>query len=166
MLVPLNLVSLLLLFPPSIFPSLPPFLLLPFPSFCFPYLPSLLLPLPPSIFPPLPRLPLHLLLNKLGGPIWTDPIHDSEFVRGLLESVRASPELYHTAGRINGLLTVVSEVRLAPVPGGHTVRSTLPCADMIKDATLSAYPMALYSGQVICYPCYVHVHVIMCEEWT
>ena len=48
---------------------------------------------------------------QLGGPIWADAIHDGEFVRGLLSSAKATPSgTYHTLQRINGLLTVISEV--------------------------------------------------------
>ena len=47
---------------------------------------------------------------QLGGPIWSAPIHDAEFVRGLLEEVESHSEDYHTVSRIKGLLTVVSEV--------------------------------------------------------
>ena len=49
---------------------------------------------------------------QLGGPIWSAPIHDAEFVRGLLEEVDTHSEDYHTTSRIKGLLTVVSEVEV------------------------------------------------------
>ena len=48
---------------------------------------------------------------QFGGPIWAEPIHDLEFVSGLLSEVKSSPEgTYNTVDRIKGLLTVVSEV--------------------------------------------------------
>ena len=63
---------------------------------------------PPHLNSP-PPLPLPLM--QLGGPIWADAIHDGEFVRGLLSSAKAAPSgTYHTLQRINGLLTVISEV--------------------------------------------------------
>ena len=37
-------------------------------------------------------------------------MHDADFVQGLLAEVKSSQGLYHTADRIRGLLTVVSEV--------------------------------------------------------
>ena len=49
---------------------------------------------------------------QLGGPIWAEAIHDVDFVRGLLSETRDSPKgTYNTIERINGLLSVVSEVR-------------------------------------------------------
>ena len=52
------------------------------------------------------------LSAQLGGPVWSDPIHDRDFVQGLLEDVSSCPvEMYKTKDRIKGLLTVVSEVR-------------------------------------------------------
>ena len=62
---------------------------------------------PQLILPPSHSLPL----MQLGGPIWADAIHDSEFVRGLLSAAKTAPSgTYHTIQRINGLLTVISEV--------------------------------------------------------
>lgn len=47
---------------------------------------------------------------RLGGPIWSDPIHDRSFVQDLLSEVEASPVgTYGTKDRIKGLLTVISE---------------------------------------------------------
>jgi len=37
-------------------------------------------------------------------------MHDPDFVQGLLAEVKTSKGLYHTADRIKGLLTVLSEV--------------------------------------------------------
>ena len=47
---------------------------------------------------------------QLGGPIWSEPIHDQNFVDGLLEEVRKEPSSYQTSERIEGLLNVISEV--------------------------------------------------------
>ncbi len=47
----------------------------------------------------------------MGGPIWIEPIHDAQFVGGLLQEVKAAPQdMYNTTSRIKGLLSVVSEV--------------------------------------------------------
>ena len=43
--------------------------------------------------------------------MWAKPIHDVDFVKGLLSDVKRSPKgTYHTLQRITGLLTVISEV--------------------------------------------------------
>ena len=57
----------------------------------------------------------HLLSLQLGGPIWSDPIHDPTFVAGLLEAVKASAQSYGTVDRIKGLLSVIAEVSVITV---------------------------------------------------
>lgn len=51
--------------------------------------------------------PIHL-----AGPIYTDPLHDIEFVNRLLTRIKETPENERlgTHERLTGLLTVVSEV--------------------------------------------------------
>ncbi|XP_065187249.1 tRNA (guanine(26)-N(2))-dimethyltransferase-like [Sycon ciliatum] len=46
---------------------------------------------------------------NIGGPIWTGPMHDKEFVDRVIDSVVASRESYGTADRIIGMLSIVSE---------------------------------------------------------
>ena len=71
--------------------------------YCFVFHPSPPFPPPPPWLFPTP--------TQLGGPIWADAIHNSEFVRGLLSATKTTPSgTYHTIQRINGLLTVISEV--------------------------------------------------------
>ena len=47
--------------------------------------------------------------QHLAGPIWSNPIHDTEFVRKVVASVEAEPGRFKTAARITGMLTVVTE---------------------------------------------------------
>lgn len=56
----------------------------------------------------------NLCFSQLGGPIWSAPMHDTEFVQGLLEEVQFRAQDYNTAARIKGLLTVISEVNCTP----------------------------------------------------
>lgn len=52
-----------------------------------------------------------MLCVQLGGPIWTAPIHDLNFVEGVLKEVESCPAgAYNTKNRIRGLLAVISEV--------------------------------------------------------
>lgn len=60
-----------------------------------------------SMAPMMPEFSFH----QLGGPIWSDPIHDRTFVQELLADISACPpDMYTTRNRIKGLLTLVSEV--------------------------------------------------------
>ncbi|XP_063539847.1 tRNA (guanine(26)-N(2))-dimethyltransferase [Cydia strobilella] len=47
--------------------------------------------------------------HHLGGPIWSAPIHDESFVTRVLTRVQEQPELFGTAKRIEGVLSVVRE---------------------------------------------------------
>lgn len=47
---------------------------------------------------------------EVGGPIWSDPIHDVEWVSGISRGVRESKNSYAALEKIQGLLTAVSEV--------------------------------------------------------
>eukprot|EP00731_Ephydatia_muelleri_P028955 Em0020g599a len=76
---------------------------------------------PPSIGPPVDRLCEHCGSTfRLGGPIWSDPIHDPTFVAGLLESVKVSAQSYGTVDRIKGVLSVIAE-ELHDVPLFHVL---------------------------------------------
>merc|ERR1712013_318456 len=47
---------------------------------------------------------------KIGGPVWSGPIHNMSFVDGLLASIQADgPEVYKTYSRMVGVLTLMSE---------------------------------------------------------
>ena len=76
--------------------------------------------------------------SQLGGPIWSEPTHDAEFVRGLLEEVETHKQDYEQASRIRGLLSVVSEVTHT-----HTAIFTLLCTciyiHVIRTTNVSFY---------------------------
>lgn len=76
---------------------------------------------PPSIGPPVGKLCEHCGSSfRLGGPIWSEPIHEPTFVAGLLEAVTASAQSYGTGDRIKGMLSVISE-ELHDVPLFHVL---------------------------------------------
>lgn len=39
---------------------------------------------------------------QVGGPIWSDPIHDKSFVTGVLERLSQEKDLYGTSSRLSG----------------------------------------------------------------
>lgn len=47
---------------------------------------------------------------QLGGPMWAEPIHDLDFVGRVLEAVTTNSGRFHTSMRIQGVLSVVTEV--------------------------------------------------------
>lgn len=49
--------------------------------------------------------PLHI-----AGPMWNGPIHDPNFVGKVLEHLESNTDLYGTAARMKGMLTVAKEV--------------------------------------------------------
>jgi len=64
----------------------------------------------------------------IGGPFYSNPIHDPEFVKEMLEHVKASEDRYKTHKRMIGMLTVISEE--LPLPFFYTsatLASTIRC---------------------------------------
>lgn len=49
---------------------------------------------------------------NMGGPIWSAPIHDQEWVTSMLADVKSMKDRYPAYDRISAVLTTVSEVRL------------------------------------------------------
>lgn len=47
---------------------------------------------------------------QLGGPIWAEPIHDLPFVQKVLSAVSGNPSRFGTSKRIEGVLSMVTEV--------------------------------------------------------
>ncbi|OWK12423.1 TRMT1 [Cervus elaphus hippelaphus] len=86
--------------------------------------------------------------HQLGGPLWAEPLHDLEFVGRVLEAVSANPGRFHTAERIQGVLSVITEPSLSPsllVPrsallhAGFRVSLSHACKNAVKtDAPSSA----------------------------
>lgn len=46
----------------------------------------------------------------MGGPIWSDPIHDKEWATSILSNIRAMSGAYPAYAKISAILTSVSEV--------------------------------------------------------
>ncbi|EPY88002.1 tRNA (guanine(26)-N(2))-dimethyltransferase isoform 6 [Camelus ferus] len=68
--------------------------------------------------------------HQLGGPLWAEPLHDLDFVGHVLEAVSANPSRFHTAERIRGVLSVITE-ELPDVPLYYTLdqlSSTVHCS--------------------------------------
>ncbi|CAG5134674.1 unnamed protein product [Candidula unifasciata] len=53
--------------------------------------------------------------HRIGGPIWSAPIHDHDFIRRVIARVQSSGHSFHTADRIIGMLNVALE-ELPDVP--------------------------------------------------
>lgn len=51
----------------------------------------------------------------MGGPIWARPLHDQEWVNGLLQQMDAESGRYAQHARLKGILTAVAE-ELPDVP--------------------------------------------------
>ncbi|CAN1765277.1 Probable tRNA (guanine(26)-N(2))-dimethyltransferase 1 [Linum perenne] len=66
---------------------------------------------------------------NMGGPIWSAPIHDLEWVTSILDDVKSMKERYPAYERISAVLTTVSE-ELPDVPlflSLHNLCATLKC---------------------------------------
>ncbi|XP_057522092.1 tRNA (guanine(26)-N(2))-dimethyltransferase 1-like [Amaranthus tricolor] len=81
---------------------------------------------------------------NMGGPIWSAPLHDQEWVTTLLSDVKPMKERYPAYNRIIALLTTISE-ELPDVPLflslhnlGGTLKCTSPSAVIFKSAVLNA----------------------------
>ncbi|KAJ3037918.1 tRNA methyltransferase 1 [Rhizophlyctis rosea] len=81
--------------------------------------------------------------SHLGGPFWSAPIHDREFLKEVIRHVKAAPEKYGTNARILGMLTVAFEE--LPIPFYYTlpsltsvVHSNTPSLTAITSAILHA----------------------------
>lgn len=48
--------------------------------------------------------------SQLGGPIWAEAIHDRPFVQKVLSAVSTNPSRFETSKRIEGILSMVTEV--------------------------------------------------------
>ncbi|XP_032533229.1 tRNA (guanine(26)-N(2))-dimethyltransferase [Chiroxiphia lanceolata] len=82
--------------------------------------------------------------HQLGGPIWAEPLHDPEFVGGVLGALERSPGRFATEPRLRGVLSVISE-ELGDVPLYYTldglsstIRSNTPSLLQLRSALLHA----------------------------
>ncbi|KAJ8648921.1 hypothetical protein MRB53_001944 [Persea americana] len=81
---------------------------------------------------------------NMGGPIWSAPIHDQEWVASILENVKSMKDRYPAYDRISAVLGTVSE-ELVDVPlfvSLHNLCATLKCtspsAVMFRSAVINA----------------------------
>ncbi|KAL3844577.1 hypothetical protein ACJIZ3_001980 [Penstemon smallii] len=81
---------------------------------------------------------------NMGGPIWSAPIHDQEWVTSILEDVKSSKDRYPAFNRISAILTTISE-ELPDVPlfmSLHNLCATLKCtspsAVIFRSAVINA----------------------------
>jgi tRNA (guanine26-N2/guanine27-N2)-dimethyltransferase len=58
-----------------------------------------------------------LLRSQIGGPMWSGPLHNQEFVNQMLTHIEDSASEFKTAERIKGMVTVAKNVR--PQTGSH-----------------------------------------------
>ncbi|XP_039009574.1 probable tRNA (guanine(26)-N(2))-dimethyltransferase 1 [Hibiscus syriacus] len=81
---------------------------------------------------------------NMGGPIWSAPIHDQEWVMNILEDVKSMKDRYPAYDRISAVLTTISE-ELPDVPlflSLHNLCATLKCtspsAVIFRSAVINA----------------------------
>ncbi|XP_066930954.1 tRNA (guanine(26)-N(2))-dimethyltransferase-like [Clytia hemisphaerica] len=81
---------------------------------------------------------------KIGGPVWSDPIHDTAFLANLQTEVTNEKESYATYDRINGVLSIMQE-ELADRPLYYvldslcnTLHSVTPSHAQFRSALLHA----------------------------
>lgn len=99
----------------------------------------------PGAGPPIPqRCPETDAGFTMGGPFWALPIHDQEFVSGLLAMVKAEKALFPAYNKIHSLLVNVAE-ELPDVPlyfNLHEISKTLKCssprAEVLRSALVNA----------------------------
>jgi len=111
---------------------------------------------------------------RMGGPIWSAPIHDKEFIQKVLNLVEASSEPFATKDRICGMLGLALE-ELPDVPLFYNLDSvcanlhcTLPKMTMIRSAFLNAgYRISMSHAKKNSYKTDAPVHFIwdIMKEW-
>ena len=47
---------------------------------------------------------------NMGGPIWSEPIHDSEWISLVLQQFKSAEKRYPAFEKVQGFLTAISEV--------------------------------------------------------
>ena len=79
---------------------------------------------------------------NMGGPFWTEPIHDMEWVDAIKKQVEENKAMYPGYDKIHALLTTVSE-ELPDVPLHYDIHSMSHCLRVTPP------PMALFRSAVI-----------------
>ncbi|XP_062200622.1 tRNA (guanine(26)-N(2))-dimethyltransferase 1-like isoform X2 [Phragmites australis] len=82
----------------------------------------------------------------MGGPIWSDPIHDKEWAASILSNIRAMSDVYPAYAKISAILTSVSEeLPNAPLFASlHNLCATLKCTNPTMGMLHSAIRNAGY----------------------
>ncbi|KAG1676768.1 hypothetical protein FOA52_005057 [Chlamydomonas sp. UWO 241] len=80
----------------------------------------------------------------MGGPIWTEPIHDADFLKGLMADIDRDQERYAQYGRIRGLVQAAAD-ELPDAPLYYdlhdickTARCQPPKMEMLRSALINA----------------------------
>lgn len=92
--------------------------------------------------------------HKMGGPYWGDRLHDFDFARRVLNSVKNFRNRYGAAERIIGMLSMITE-ELPDTPFYYVtdelssvLRCSAPSASIIKSAILNAnYKVSSFHGR-------------------
>lgn len=98
----------------------------------------------PALGPPVDRVCVECGgLHKMGGPIWSDSMHDSSFVNEMLAKLEANKEKFATAVRLKGNLSVVANELPVPLmidmPGMcRLLKCTSPPAELVRSALINA----------------------------
>lgn len=74
---------------------------------------------------------------NMGGPIWSAPIHDQEWVTSILSDVKSMKERYPAYDRISAVLTTISEV--CPLFVIYTIRYKLDVLLCLSMAGIRCY---------------------------
>ena len=99
----------------------------------------------PGFAPPVPqKCPETGASYTMGGPIWSDPIHDPEWIKGIIDHMKQRKDRYKAFDKIHGLLMNCLE-ELPDVPlyldlhsVCKTVKASIPRHDVFKSALINA----------------------------
>ncbi|KAG9337366.1 hypothetical protein JZ751_028786 [Albula glossodonta] len=69
--------------------------------------------------------------HQLGGPVWAEPLHNIQFVQKVLSAVSGNPSRFGTSRRIEGMLSMVTEVS-ALLHAGYRVSLSHACKNALK----------------------------------
>lgn len=99
----------------------------------------------PAYGPPVPeKCPETGASYTVGGPIWSDPIHDADWIKGILEHMKAKKDNYKSFSKLQGMLTnCLDELQDVPLyldlhSVCKTLRASVPRHDVFKSALINA----------------------------
>ncbi|XP_063787234.1 tRNA (guanine(26)-N(2))-dimethyltransferase isoform X2 [Pseudophryne corroboree] len=81
--------------------------------------------------------------HQVGGPIWAEPLHDTDFVQRILSASERNPKRFKTTDRIDGMLSMVTEELEIPLYYtldnlSSTIRCNTPSLLQFRSALLHA----------------------------